>query len=289
MHTLRYATAEQIRRVIFAGASDHKGAYTRLRSLFDGGYLDRERPPSVYQPDPYRLTMSGYRKLKDSGRLADDAREWRASRITDIPHYLAITEIWAILAVAAWQAGHTLGNWQNDLATHHAFTYYHPKRGREEKCILRPDSFFTYEYPHASGVRRFNAFLEADRKTEATSFGGFGALQAAQTAERTHNNVITAKAMKYLAYHEHRFKERYGLDKFRVLFAIESPVGTERDKGGSKRRARNMKEAVEAQVKLTNPDVSFWFTTIDQLKEDPLGDIWWTAGKEEPRSLILKA
>ena len=228
-----FLTREQIR--LLSGFGCRNRASTRLRKLFDNGYLSR-RFLSVFQGGGriiYFLGPEGVEIISEkSGIDAMIVRQKRKQLLniknTFLPHYLSINEFRLALSLASRNNPEIIlkfWNTQKEI----------PLRLEEKEFY--PDAYFVYGYRN----KFYNLFLEIDRSTES-------------------NKRFQGKVNNYLKYgFDGYYQKQSGFQFFRVLITCKSMA-----------RLRNLKKLIEQKT-----DKMFWLALqADISPEKILGKIW---------------
>jgi hypothetical protein len=200
----------------------------RFQVLHLAGHLNRVRE-SLVPPYVYFLDREGARLACDLGELAAPHYVTSKSRMI-VNHDLEITKFHMALEVAAPAGLAEWRQWRDDLRDS-------ADAGEGAKAMI-PDAYFVLN------GRAF--FLEIVKSYESEYVGG--------------RSNIEQKLALYLAYRE-RFRERYGMGDFRVLWVLPTL-----------RRV----QLLIGKVKGEFPNRKFWLTDEASYRRDVAGKIWWT-------------
>ena len=206
----------------------------RLRNLFEGGILNRvtasgERSLPHLSPEPfvYFLDEKGGNQAAALGYLPSPRWIESKSRMT-VSHDLEITKFHLALEKKLHEQGFILDwkQWRGEL------------KDRAEDSSIIPDAYFTFDE---------NAFF----------------LEIVKANESEYQNGESNIERKFSLYNTYRdqFREKYGMDDFRVLWVLPT-----------KERVLRLLAKIEARF----PYRRFYLTDEDSYQKNILGKIWWT-------------
>jgi hypothetical protein len=221
----------------------------RLRRLYDHGYLDRIRAATVgtglqpvYLAGKASLPLLAERSERPLREVRERLREDARASAVLLPHDLQVNDVRiALVGAARGLNGAELVRW---LHAADCYDRYAPGRS------LRPDGYF--QLVHQG--RLHACFLEVDRGTS--------------DLRRWSDRVG-----RYLEYRDTgAYRERYGLERFRVLTAAATPG-----------RLRSLAETTRERT-----DRGFWFALTEEVTAgDPLTrPLWQPVGDRERRALL---
>lgn len=230
-----------------------EAATKRVQKLKAAGWLG-ERPRRAYEPSVLFLTRSAFRILSDRGALASYPRiGWgnieKRARVSDLTlrHELDVLDVRASL----WKALAANRRYQIlEFSTWPLLFQFRAAPGLgQPEVLVRPDGFIRIA-DSDGGSSQHLFFLEVDRSTET-------------------QGTLAAKAACYADFYRRggmaaRFgcpREQYKCFPFRVLIAV--------------RNLERRNNAAAQLLKCTPPLLTqAWLTTLEELKADPLGQIW---------------
>ncbi|MBU4444526.1 replication-relaxation family protein [bacterium] len=244
-HDYHFLTLDQIR--LLAGFGCRNRASTRLRKLFDNGFLSR-RFLSVFRGGGriiYFLGPAGVEII--SGKYGVDAMTIKQKRkqllkIKNVflPHYLAINGFRLAFSLASKSKPEiTLKSWKTQKEI--------PLCLEERKFY--PDAYFVYGFRG----KLYSIFLEVDRSTES-------------------NKRFQEKVDNYLKYgFDGYYQKQFGFQFFRVLVVCQTMA-----------RLRNLKKAIEQKT-----DKMFWLAVQQDIRPEMiLAKIWHRPAKDPVFSLL---
>jgi hypothetical protein len=206
----------------------------RLRNLFEGGILNRvtasgERSLPHLSPEPfvYFLDEKGGTQAAGLGYLPSPRWIESKSRMT-VSHDLEITKFHLVLEKKLHEQGFILNwkQWRGEL------------KDQADGSAIIPDAYFTFNDDAF--------FLEVVKANESEYHNG--------------ESNIERKFALYNSYRE-RFREKYGMDDFRVLWVLPT-----------KERVLRLLAKIEDRL----PYRRFYLTDEESYQKNILGKIWWT-------------
>lgn len=252
----RILTTSQIARLHFTNAHISV-AHTRLRKLFDAGYLYRQSlptsSPGVNNNEMiYMLDERGGQHL--IARLGYDEIRWKRAHNSVgyefIEHLVAINTFRIEVELACSATGHELVEWRDDTTLKQDYDRVYIANRRQPVAVI-PDGYFAIQVP----AGRMHFFLEMDRGN--------------MESER-----FKRKIAMYDAYWRSELSQRrFGTQNFRVLTVTESA-----------RRTANLKIATER----ANGGKRFWFGTLSDFTQALVltGPVWQIAGSDDLWQII---
>lgn len=228
-----FLTRDQIR--FLSGFGCRNRASTRLRKLFDNGYLSRRFLPAfqsggriIYFLGPRGVEIISGKSGIDAMTIKQKRKQLLKIKNTFLPHYLSINEFRLALFLASRNNPEvSLKSWKTQKEM--------PLCLEERKFY--PDACFVYGYRN----KLYNLFLEVDRSTES-------------------NKRFQEKVNNYLKYgFDGYYQKQFGFQFFRVLVTCQTMA-----------RLRNLKKVIEQKT-----DKMFWLALqADISPVKILGKIW---------------
>jgi hypothetical protein len=224
-------------------------ANSRLRKLYDHGYLSRTFRPTIRGSAKaiYYLGPKGIEVVAQGLGIEEQEIKRKRKQLLELrelflDHTMELNDVRIAISQAIRNNPETvLERWISD--TDCAQEYRLQTLGKETVRRFRPDGYFRFWYQG----KLYSFFLEHDRST--------------MTLNRFASKVGMYLEFARLGYYE----ERFGVKHFQVLVVI--PTRTRRE---------NLKHSVETVI-----DRLFLFSTFDQVTpEKVLGPIWQRAGAE---------
>ncbi|MFA5143761.1 MAG: replication-relaxation family protein [Candidatus Omnitrophota bacterium] len=243
-HEYHFLTREQIRLLL--GFSRNR-ASTRLRKLFDNGYLSRRFLPVIqgsgkilYFPGPRGIEIISEKSGIDPLKIKQKRKQILEIRNFSLPHYLLINEFRIAFSLASRNIPEiSLKSWNTQKEI--------PLRleGKE----FYPDAYFVYGYRN----KLYNLFLEVDRSTET-------------------NGRFLGKVNNYLKYgFDGYYQKQSGFQFFRVLVTCKSMA-----------RLQNLNKLIEQKT-----DKMFWLALQADISPGKiLGKIWHRPARSSLFSIL---
>ena len=229
---------EQIQTLYFGSLTR---CNTRLRRLFDGGFVRRHFLPwapygsqAIYSIGASAVTVVASRLEREPDEVR---RHSRARKPQFLRHTLEIVEFYLRLRRAGRSCGEVeLERWLPEILVRHDYDVRAPG-GRWHREVFRPDAFFRL----IRGERYWNYFVEID-------------------LGNTSSGQWKSKLAHYRRYHESGlFRERFGCSSFTTLVVTSSD-----------RREGHLR----ALVPDTRRDC-VWFSTFERISDlGPLAPVW---------------
>lgn len=256
----------------FAQESGTRVVQRRLLQFVKAGILRRITQPvfpdelTGSKPFIYALDRPGAHIVSADQRLEMAEIDWRPKEdgrrasYLFLDHSLAIGDFFLALMRACLRHQVTLAQWTGDhsLKRHPAQIDVTLENGRRETVTLVPDAVCKLVLPSR---RATWLFLEMD----------LGSMTIAPSHWQ-----LRAWRRKFLAYRALSesgvLKSHYGAGSMIVTVVTTSPT-----------RAAHLAESCER----AGGDERFWFTSMDELKNDLFGEIWRVAGKGETLYSLL--
>jgi len=255
----RMLFTSRIGRIFFTGKARTN---TRLRKLWENGYLDRYFLPTLmFHGSTEALYMLGSKGVDIAAATLGVERTEIARGLSYLKHKVRthsfLLSLDHILAVADFRIAFeeaarshpeiSLEGWIAERMCEASYRFW--RIGGKVAGKLRPDGYCQCRY----GEKIYSFFVEVDLGTMSSK-------------------AIAHKIQRYLDYSASgRYAKRFGVKYFRVLMATTSA-----------QRMANLKRTVE---ELT--DSVFWFTTLDQVSQGKAFDrIWTRAGCEGIYTLL---
>ncbi|MDP3041761.1 MAG: replication-relaxation family protein [Candidatus Omnitrophota bacterium] len=244
-HDYHFLTLNQIRLLLSFGSQSR--ASTRLRKLFDNGYLSRRFLP-VLQGRAKILCFLGPKGVEliseksgiDPLKIKQKRKQLLEIRNFSLPHYLLINEFRLAFSLASKNSPEiSLKSWSTQKEI--------PLRLEEKEFY--PDAYFIYGYRE----KLYSLFLEIDRSTET-------------------NKRFAGKVENYLKYgFDGYYRKQSGFQFFRVLIVCPSAA-----------RLKNLKKLIEQKT-----DKMFWLAVQGDISpEKILTKIWHRLTKDSVFSLL---
>jgi DNA-binding PadR family transcriptional regulator len=247
LHAFRMLSREQIASLF--GFRSTRRVNSRLRKLYDHGYLSRSFQPTIrgsakaiYYLGPKGAGVAARELGIELKAIRRQRKHTSELRELFLAHTMELNDVRISVSRAIRNHPETkLERWISD--TDCAQEYRVASLGKDAVRRFRPDGYFRFW--HQGKLHPF--FLEHDRST--MTLGRFA-----------------GKVQMYLEFARlDYYRERFGVKHFQVLVIV--PTRT---------RLKNLKQAVEKVI-----DQLFWFTTLEQVtQETVLGPIWQRAGAE---------
>lgn len=250
----RVMTAAHIATLYFSDKKE--AAKKRLQKLKTTGLIG-ERKRRAYEPSVLYLTRKALAFLREQGALSEypqispSSIEKRAhvSPLT-LLHELEVMDVKAAFHAALSETPtYTVAEFSTWPLLYQFQAAHSDHRGTE--VLVKPDGFIRiHEKESDGGLSEHTFFLEVDRSSETL-------------------DALVAKAGCYLDYHKSGgFAERNGAPRsaykeypFRVLMVF--------------RTAERRNNTAERLLQNTPPILTqAWLTTLDEVKANPLGEIW---------------
>jgi len=138
----------------------------RLIRLVDQKYVYRRRLP--FQKYIYTVNTAAVPLLVEQGVASKEIIDLRVRRLRELKelflnHALMLTGIHLTLSLACKDNPVTLHEWKEGNVLHDSVVV--SNGNKQEKLPVRPDAFFSLQYPTPKGIVRRYFFLEADRRT----------------------------------------------------------------------------------------------------------------------------
>ena len=250
-----FLTRQQIQRLFDFNCTTR--ANIRLRKLFDHGYLSRRFLPTtrgasqtLHFLGSEGVSLISERSGLDALAIRKRQKDFLSRKELFLTHDLLLNDVRiAFYRALASQPGLKLDRWVSSSDCLQEWSMPIAGVNRPQKMIFRPDGYVRY----FQDSKVFGCFLEVDRSTMS-------------------NSRFQSKVRLYLNYaRSSLYKERYGLQFFRVLVATPS-----------KQRLSNLIRSTE---QLT--DKIFWFTLAEHLTAGRVFEpIWERPGKKGVFSLL---
>ncbi|MDD5155121.1 MAG: replication-relaxation family protein, partial [Candidatus Omnitrophica bacterium] len=232
-HDYHFLSLNQIRLLLDFGSQTR--ANTRLRKLFDNGYLSRRFLP-VVQGRANILCFLGSKGVEliseksgiDPLKIKQKRKQLLEIKNLSLPHYLLINEFRLAFFLASRNKPEIiLKSWKTQKEI--------PLRLEEREFY--PDAYFVYSYRN----KFYSAFLEIDRSTET-------------------NKRFQGKVENYLKYGlDGYYRRQFGFQFFRVLVVCQTQA-----------RLRSLKKLIGQKT-----DKVFWLAVQGDISpEKILGKIW---------------
>lgn len=273
---MRFLTREQIQRLEYdPGEGATRYCRTRLRWLFDEGYLDR-RPLSLgtgYGTNVplYCLDEEGAGWVAVDQMMERSEVGWRPRDNEVKPyfmeHTLAVNDFWIDVVLATRESECELVRWidERTLGSDEMKDYVEDPEGRGRVAIV-PDGYFRIRLPDGQGA----CFaLELDRSTVS-------------------GRRWREKVRAYVEYQQSgRYEKRYGTHSLRVLTVVEA-ARRPRDEAHEEKKIRRRVKKMKSWTEKAGGRKVFWFAAEPDIEPETLLEepIWQVASEDGHQALL---